>query len=168
METASAIFTDQAVTYGDIQGTFAEQYAAFQNMDVLCAVHGTALLNALFLPQEAVVVMVMPYGTRGWMGRNMKRAAGLYEERTVLVLEQKSSQSSLYNVNLVDDKGQALVGEALTKNLMELVQDPDKVWEKNWMHGFALFVNVEGVYVEIEALAVLLREGFRVVSGRYR
>ena len=168
METASAIFTDQAVTYGDIQGTFAEQYAAFQNMDVLCAVHGTALLNALFLPREAVVVMVMPYGTRGWMGRNMKRAAGLYEERTVLVLEQKSSQSSLYNVNLVDDKGQALVGEALTKNLMELVQDPDKVWEKNWMHGFALFVNVEGVYVEIEALAVLLREGFRVVSGRYR
>ena len=61
---------------------------------MLCAVHGTALLNALFLHAKAVIIHLMPYGTIGRMGTNTKNAALIWKERTLLILSSEDPKSS--------------------------------------------------------------------------
>ena len=51
-----------------------EQIHQLAHTNVLVAVLGTALLNSLFLPADASVVFLLPYGTAKHMGWNMRRA----------------------------------------------------------------------------------------------
>ena len=151
----------ERVTVGDFQSpTFAQQYKEFQDIDTLCAVHGTALLNALFLPRRAVVIHLMPWGTHKWMGKNTRQAARIYKERTLLVITNDNPKSSLYTAS-VEENGIQLVGSKLADMQHQLSLHPDVLWEGSWMNGFSFFLNVAGVEIDLIKLEVALRAASR-------
>ena len=156
VHAAEEVFGITHVTASDFSGTFAQQYATFRKVDVLAAVHGTALINALFLSRTAVIIHLMPWGTHRWMGQNTKRAAMLWDERTLLLLVSKDPYSSVYTTPLQDEYGHPIVGKTLVKMHQQLALKPEELWSTNWMHGFSFFVNVDEVNIDVGRLVPLL------------
>ena len=157
VNVAYNVFGQKSVTVSDFSTntTFFEQYNYFQKIDVLCAVHGTALLNALFLHAKAVIIHLMPYGTIGRMGTNTKNAALIWKERTLLILSSEDPKSSSYTT-ILEENGQLIGGQRLIKLQHQLALYPDKLWENNWMDGFNFFVNVDRVQINIKQFETIL------------
>lgn len=150
------------ITVGEFAGMpLQTQIAQLAKTNVLVAVLGTALLNALFLPDDAAVVFLFPYGTKKHMGRNMRRAVLFTGKRALLEWHASDPHSSVYAAHFADAKGDPLEGAALTRAQRQFAMqtDVDVLWRERWLDAFDFFVNCKGVEVDVEAVVTQVEQG---------
>ncbi|CAL4951095.1 unnamed protein product [Urochloa decumbens] len=58
------------VTISEARGNLKRFAAMVNSCDVLLAVHGAGLTNQIFLPAQAVVIQIVPWGKMDWMATN--------------------------------------------------------------------------------------------------
>ncbi|CAO2193366.1 unnamed protein product [Urochloa humidicola] len=58
------------VTVSEARGNLKRFAAIVNSCDVLLAVHGAGLTNQIFLPAQAVVIQIVPWGKMDWMATN--------------------------------------------------------------------------------------------------
>ncbi|CAO2174374.1 unnamed protein product [Urochloa humidicola] len=58
------------VTVSEARGNLKRFAATVNSCDVLVAVHGAGLTNQIFLPAQAVVIQIVPWGKMDWMATN--------------------------------------------------------------------------------------------------
>ncbi len=155
-----------SITTGDFGGTsFQKQYHIFQNINVLCAVHGTALLNSLFLKRDAIIIIIMPFGTHHYIGINTYNAANIYPKNRYVYLLHQHPHSSVYNTDSIDilNNGRIIKDENKYNNIIHQL-NPINVWKENWMNGFSLYVNIIGLYVNVTQLIHHLNIAFSILA----
>ena len=151
-----------SVSSGDFADmSFGDQIRLLHNVHVLVGVLGTGILNSLFLPIDASVVILFPYGTSEHMGWNMRRAAAYTGKRLVLEWSSLDPLSSNYSVSLMSGNGEPLAGATLESARKDFVirQNPSTLWDQKWLDAFSLYVNVHGVVVNIREVTTLVERG---------
>ncbi len=150
------------ITAGDFVGmSLREQVAQLTKTDVMVAVLGTALLNAIFLPDDAAVVFLSPYGTNKHMGQNMRRAVSSPGNRALLEWHATDPLSSVYAAQFADANGHHLKGAALVRAQREFARktDVDSLWRDSWLDAFAFYVNCKGITIDISSVVTLVERG---------
>ena len=140
---------------------FVREHNPLASTNVLVAVLGTALLNSLFLPADASVVFLLPYGTAKHMGWNMRRAATFTGTRMLLEWHATDPHSSEYSASFTSSNGHVLEGAALARarHAFASQQNVDDIWEKRWLDAFAFFVDIRGFEVDVDSVVELVERG---------
>lgn len=118
------------------------------SFDVLMGVHGAGLTNMVFLPENGVVIQIIPFGADLWAKPYFRLPA---KDMKLRYLEYKVSlnESSLLGKYPVDS---------------EVYRDPRAVYRKGFIEYHAVYLNNQNVTLDFARFGKILSKALQLIQ----
>ncbi|KAJ1698765.1 hypothetical protein LUZ63_007277 [Rhynchospora breviuscula] len=132
--------------------TNIEDFARMVNsFDVMLAVHGAGLTNEVFLPTNAVVIQIVPWGNLHWMSYNFYGIAP-----TKMMLKYLQYCISEEESTLID----------LYPRDHAVFRDPDSIHRQGWAALDKIYLSQQSVKVNITRFKPILTRALELLGDR--
>ncbi|KAL3640517.1 hypothetical protein CASFOL_015485 [Castilleja foliolosa] len=115
--------------------------------DVMVGVHGAGLTNMLFLPENGVIIQIIPFGADLWAKPYFGMTA---KDMGLRYLE--------YGVSLNES---SLLGKYPVES--EVYRDPDAIFKKGFVEFHSVYLNNQDVNLDLDRLSVTFVKAFELV-----
>ncbi|WOK93371.1 hypothetical protein Cni_G02068 [Canna indica] len=153
VQMAEEVGYEVVVTEGDPDISKFSQIV--NSCDVLMGVHGSALTNMVFLPTNAVVIQVVPWGNLDWI-------AGHY-------FRDPSSQMKINYLEYSINEEETTLTELYSKD-HAVFKDPMSLHPQNadWDTFFRIFLKEQNVKLDVRRFRPFLKHALRILGEQNR
>ncbi|XP_043715685.1 alpha-1,3-arabinosyltransferase XAT3-like isoform X1 [Telopea speciosissima] len=116
--------------------------------DVMLGVHGAGLTNMVFLPTNAILIQVLPWGGFDWVASNCYGQPPLGMDLRYLIYKIKEEESSLLQKYTLDDP---------------VIKDPTSIHKHNWNQFQSVYMDKQNVKIDVGRFRATLLEALELL-----
>lgn len=138
------------VIVAEPNGTDTSRFAELVNScDVLMGVHGAGLTNMVFLPQNAVLIQVVPLGGLEWVARHDFGEPAASMRIKYIEYKIKEEESSLMEQYPHDHT---------------VLKDPYSLWKLGWHEVWAVYLHKQNVKLDVNRFRYTLLQALQLLQ----
>lgn len=137
------------VVVAEADGRNVQRFAEIVNScDVMMGVHGAGLTNMVFLPENAILIQVMPFGGVDWVAR---AAFG----------EPSEGMNIRYLEYKIEKEESSLIQQYPPEH--EVLNNPSSVWKQGWLAFKQVYLDKQDVNIDVNRFRLTLQRALELL-----